>query len=131
MNATVSSTTRAPGGIIMTIGVARGCGVEIEKGKEITGSGTNFETNMARGTVKELRIGLQAGSKSPRDLVLKDMRVWVDKNDSGHMVWLGPEFIRAHFKDAVHACGPDGAWKFYGRIMPEELQDVKSRPKKP
>ena len=88
---------------------------------------------MARGTVKELRIGLQTGPgfKTPRDLVFKDVTVWVDKNDSGHMIWLGPEFLRGRFKDPVYACGPDGAWKFYGRLKPEDLQEVKTRPKKP
>jgi len=133
VNVTVSSTARAPGGIIVSMGVARGCGVDLEKGNEIPGMGTNFETKMARGKVKELRIGFQtgAGFKSPRDWVLKDVTVWVDRNDSGHMVWLGPEFLRAHFKDPVHACGPDGAWKFHGRVEAESLQEVKPRPKKP
>jgi hypothetical protein len=133
VNVTISSTTRAPGGMIMSMGAARGCGVELEKGKEIVGKSTSFETNLARGQVKEMRIGLQtgAGFKSPRDLVLKDVTVWVDRNDSGHMVWLGPEFLRAHFKDAVYACGADGAWKFYGRVASEALHDVKTRPKKP
>jgi hypothetical protein len=133
VNVTVSSTTRAPGGIIMTISVARGCGVELEKGRDLKGSGTNFETAMARGTVKELRIGSQTGPafKTPRDLVFKDVTVWVDKNDSGHMIWLGPEFLRGRFKDPVYACGPDGAWKFYGRLKTEDLQEVTTRPKKP
>jgi hypothetical protein len=76
---------------------------------------------------------LQAGEgyKSQRDLVLNDVTVWVDKNDSEHMIWLGPEFLRAQFKDAVYGCGLDGAWKFHGRVMAEKLQDVKSRPKRP
>lgn len=133
VNVMVSSTTRSPGGIIMTLGAARGCGIEIEKGKDIAGKGTSFETNMARGKVKELRIGLQAGEgfKSHRDLVLNDVTVWVDKNDSDHMIWLGPEFLRAQFKDAVYGCGLDGAWKLYGRVMPERLLDVKMRPRRP
>jgi hypothetical protein len=133
VNVMVSSTTRSPGGIIMTLGAARGCGVELEKGKDIAGKGTSFETSMARGKIKELRIGLQAGEgyKSQRDLVLNDVTVWVDKNDSEHMIWLGPEFLRAQFKDAVYGCGLDGAWKFHGRVMAEKLQDVKSRPKRP
>jgi hypothetical protein len=131
VNVMVSSTTRSPGGIIMTLGAARGCGIEIEKGKDIAGMGTSFETSMARGKLKELRIGLQAGEgfKMPRDLVLNDVTVWVDKNDSDHMIWLGPEFLRAQFKDAVYGCGLDGAWKFHGRVLPERLQDVKMRPK--
>jgi hypothetical protein len=133
VHATVSSTTRAPGGIILSMGVARGCGVELDKGKEIIGKSTDFETNLARGRVKELRIALQTGPafKSPRDLVLTGVTVWVDKNDSGHLVWLGPEFLRAHFKDAIYSCGPDGSWKLHGRVASDGLQDVKTRPKKP
>jgi hypothetical protein len=133
VNMTVSSTTRAPGGVIVSLGVARGCGIEIEQGKEIAGSGTSFQTSMARAKVEELRIGLMTGTGygTPRDLVLKDVTVWVDKHDSGHMVWLGPEFLRAHFKDSVYACDSDGVWKFLGRVRPEDTRDVKTRPKKP
>lgn len=130
---TVSSTTNCPGGVIMSMGAARGCEIEFEKGKEMTGTGTNFETTMLKGTMKELRIGFQTGAdrKGRQDLVLKDVLVWVDKNDSGHMVWLGPSFLRQHFKNPVYACGPDGAWKLHGRLSPEVLQDVKTRPKPP
>jgi len=132
VNMTVSSTTRCPGGIAMSMGVARGCKVELDQ-KEIKASGTSFETAIVKGTAKELRIGLGTGPgfKTPQDLVLKDVTVWVDKNDSGHMVWLGPEFIRAQFKDPVYACGPDGAWKLLGRAKPNVLADVNTRAKKP
>jgi hypothetical protein len=130
VNMTVSSTTNCPGGVIMTMGTARGCKVELE-GKEITGLGTGFETAIVKGTVKELRIGVQSGPgfRNRQDVVLKDVTVFVDKNDSGHMVWLGPNFWREHFKDVVYSCGPDGAWTLLGRVKPEQLKDVKTRPK--
>lgn len=133
VSVTVSSTTSCPGGVIMTMGTARGCGVEFEEGKEQTGLGTSFNTTIAKAKMKELRLGFQTGDgfKSANDLVLKDVTVFVDKNDSGHMIWLGPNFLREHFKDPVYACGPDGAWKLYGRVKPESLQDIKTRPKKP
>lgn len=132
VNVTVSSTTRCPGGITMSMGAARGCKIELEE-KEIPATGSSFQTAIVRGTVKELRIGLQTGPglKQPQDLVLKDVTVWVDKNDSGHMVWLGPEFLRAQLKDPVYSCGPDGAWKLFGRAKPNVLADVKTRAKKP
>jgi hypothetical protein len=133
VSVTVSSTTRCPGGIAMSLGTARGCKVDLIEGTELKGAGTSFETAIVKGTVKEFRIGFQTGPglKAQQDLVLKDVTVWVDKNDSGHMVWLGPEFLHSQFKDPVYACGPDGAWKLHGRVMPEKLQDVKTRPKKP
>jgi hypothetical protein len=132
VNATVGSTTNCPGGVVMTIGVVRGCEVELDEGKGLTGIGTDFETTLVKGKVKELRLGFQTGPglKAQKDLVLKDVPVWVDKNDSGHVICLGPNFIREHFKDPVQACGPDGMWKLHGRVKPELLQDIKTRPKK-
>ena len=133
VSVTVSSTTRSPGGVIMTLGTARGCGIELEDGKDLTGTGTNFQTTIVKAKVKEFRLGFQTGPgfKTANDLVLKDVSVWVDKNDSSHMVWLGPAFLQEHFSDPVYACGSDGAWKLFGRVKPELLLDVKTRPKKP
>ena len=69
------------------------------------------------------------GFKTAQDLLLKDVTVWVDKNDSGHMVWLGPNCIREQIANPVYACGLDGAWKLFGRAKPEMI--VKPLQKKP
>jgi hypothetical protein len=133
VSVTISSTTLCPGGVIMSLGTARGCGVELEKGKDLTGTGTDFQTTIVKGTAKELRLGFMtgAGFKTANDFVLKDVTVWVDKNDSGHMIWLGPAFLQEQFTNPVYACGSDGAWKLYGRVKPELLAEIKTRPKKP
>lgn len=132
ISVTVSSTTSCPGGVIMSMGAARAYGVELVAGKELTGTGTDFKTTIAKGMVKELRLGFRTGPelKVQKDLVLKDVVVWIDKNDSDHMVWLGPNFLREYFKDPVYTCGSDGTWKLHGRVKPDLLQDVKTRPKK-
>ena len=57
--------------------------------------------------------------------------MFVDKNNSGHFLWVGPRFVEEHFKDPVYACGTDGVWKLHGRVKPDLLLDVKTRPKKP
>ena len=130
VSVTVSSTTNCPGGIMVSMGTARGCKIELEE-KELRGTGTSFETAIARGKVKELRIGVLSGLgfKTAQDLLLKDVTVWVDKNDSGHMVWLGPNCIREQIANPVYACGLDGAWKLFGRAKPEMI--VKPLQKKP
>jgi hypothetical protein len=130
VSVTMSSTTNCPGGIMVSMGTARGCKIELEE-KEIRGTGTSFETAIAKGKVKELRLGVRTGPgyQTARDLVFKDVTVWVDKNDSGHMVWLGPSFLRDQLANPVYACGPDGAWKLFGRAKPEML--VKPLAKKP
>ncbi len=132
LSVTLASTTNCPGGVIVSLGTARACGIELVEGKELTGTGTDFQTTISKGKVKELRLGFRTGPdlKVQKDLVLKDVVVWVDKNDSDHMVWIGPNFLREHFKDAVYSCGSDGAWKLHGRVKPDLLQDPKTRPKK-
>jgi hypothetical protein len=130
VNVGVSSNTNWPGGIIMTIGVARGCGVEIDKdAKDLTGTGTTFETMIAKGKVKEFRLGFMTGPgfKAQKDFVLKDVTVYVDKNNSGHFVWLGTKFFNEYIKDGIYSCGSDGAFKTLGRIQPEFLLDIKTR----
>jgi hypothetical protein len=136
VNVGVSSNTNWPGGIMMTIGTARGCGVEMENGKDLTGTGTTFETQIAKGKLKEFRLGFLtgAGFKTQNDFVLKDVTVYVDKNNSGHFVWLGNKFVNEYLHDGIYSGGADGSWKTLGRIKPEFLQDIKTRmppPKKP
>jgi hypothetical protein len=107
--------------------------VEIEQGGDIKGMGATFEAMIAKGKVKELRLGIMTGPglKTQKDIVIQDLTVWIDKSNSGHFVWLGPQFLSTYLKDDVLACGPDGMWQLHGRIKPDLLQDIKTRPKKP
>jgi hypothetical protein len=120
-------------GLYMTLGTARGCGVEMEDGKDLTAIGANFEAMIGKGKLKEFRLGFLTGPglKTPKDLVLKDVPVFIDKNNSEHFVCLGPELINEYLKDAVYAFGPDG-WRLHARAKAEYLQDITTRtpPKK-
>ena len=133
VNAGVSSTNDWEKGVLMTIGTARGCNVEMDRENEAKGMGATFETRVLKGKVKELRLGAMTGPglKTPKDIVIQDLTVWIDKSNSGHFIWLGPRFVDAYLKDPIYACGPDGLWQLHGRIMPDLLQDIKTRPKKP
>ena len=126
----VSSNANWPGGIVMTIGTARGCGVEIEEGKTGTGVGAGFETTVAKGKVKEFRLAFRTGEgfAERKDLVLTDVTVAVDRAHSGHFVWLGTKFVNEYLADGVYACGSDGEWKLLGRVKPALLRDVTTRP---
>ncbi len=125
----VSSNTNWPGGIMMTIGTARGCGIEIENNKDLTGTSAAFETTIAKAKAKEFRLSFLTGPgfKVQKDLVLKDVTVFVDKNNSGHFVWLGTKFMNEQFKDAVYTGGSDGSWRLVGRMKSDLLQDIKTR----
>lgn len=133
VNAGVSSTNDWPTGVMMTIGAARGCGVELDQTTDEKGLGATFETRVLKGKIKELRLGAMTGPdfKSQKDIVIQDLTVWVDKSNSGHFMWLGPRFLDTYFKDQVMACGPDGQWQLYGRAKFDILEDIKLRPKKP
>lgn len=132
VNVGVSSTNDWPSGVLMTMGAARGCKVDLDPSKEVDGMGAAFNTKIAVGKVKELRLGAMtgAGLKTPKDIVIRDLEVYVDKSSSGHFMWVGPRFLETYFTDAVYACGPDGVWNLHARIKPDLLQDVKTRPKK-
>ena len=134
VNVGVSAITNWSTGVVITIGLARGCKVEMDQGASAgTGTGADTKTEMIPGKIKELRLGLYTGTglKVQKDLVLKDVAVVVDKNASDGYVWLGPKFMETYFKDGVYACGTDGVWKLNGRCDPELLFDIKTRPKKP
>jgi hypothetical protein len=132
VNAGVASTFNWWGGsgVMLTMNTARGCGVELTDEKADDGG------KAVVGKVKELRLGVLTGPglKAPRDVVLKDLKVFVSDDESAAYVLLGTRFIEDHFADAVYGCGPDGAWRFHARVKPDLLQDVKTRtppPKKP
>ncbi|MBA4189700.1 MAG: hypothetical protein C0467_17075 [Planctomycetaceae bacterium] len=134
INVGVTSTMNWPDGIMMTIGTARGLGIMVEQGKDLKGIGAGFDAMVGKAKLKEFRLGFLTGSnlKVPKDLVVKDVTIVVDRNNSSHFVWIGPRFLDAHFTDPVYACEPTG-WKLYGRVKPELLMDIKTRtpPKKP
>jgi hypothetical protein len=133
VNVGISSTNDWPKGVLITMGTARGCNVEMDQEKDDKGVGATFETRVLKGTIKELRLGVMTGPglKTPKDIVVKDLEVMVDKSNSGHFVWLGPRFLDAYLKDPIYACGPDGKWQLHGRIKPDLLQDIKTRQMKP
>ena len=122
----MASSGMAPPGIIMSVNMARGCGVELNK-----------EMGPTTGKVRELRFGLMTGSgfKAQKDLVLKDVTVWISNDESSSFIWLGPAFADTYFKDGVYGCASDGVWRLHGRVKPELIEDVKTRkpvqPKKP
>ena len=110
------------GSITMSVSMARGCGVELDK-----------EMRPTSGKVKELRFGpiTGPGVKGQKDFVLKDVTVVISGSEDHSFIWLGSAFVDEYFKDGVYGCGPDGAWKLHGRVKPEHLDDQKNRGKKP
>ncbi|MBA4064631.1 MAG: hypothetical protein C0501_13140 [Isosphaera sp.] len=112
--------------VVVTAHTATGCGVEFTPPPAGDWSGV-------KGRAKELRLGLVTGPglKAAKDLVLKDLDVWVTRDESHGFVSLTPRFVEEYFADGAYACGPDGAWRLHGRVKPELLQDVKTRPPAP
>ena len=113
------------------MGTARGCKIELEE-KELRGTGTSFETAIARGKVKELRIGVLIGA----GLQGRAGPGAQGRDGVGGQERFGPHGLARpevhaenRFENPVYACGPDGAWKLFGRAKPEML--VKPLPKKP
>lgn len=138
VNVGLSSTMNWPEGILVTLGTARGLGLTVEDAKDLKGLGAGFDATVARAKVKEFRLAVLTGSglKVPKDIVLKDVTVIVDKSNSQHFVWIGTRFLDAHVTDAVYGCDSFGTWRLSGRVKPELLMDPKTRtppppPKKP
>ena len=133
VNAGVSSTNDWPTGVLMTMATARGCKVEVNEDKDSLGMGANYQLKVVEGKIKEFRLGMLTGPnmKTQKDLVIKDLTVYVDKNNSSHFVWLGPRFLDTYFKDQVYNCTSDGVFALHGRVKPDLLLDINTRPKKP
>jgi hypothetical protein len=131
VNVSVSSTTDFPSGVLFTMGTARGCNLEMEQDKDLKATGATFETRSLKGKVKELRLGVATGPgmKITKDIVIKDLSVFIDKSNSGHYVHIGPRFMETYFKDAVYTCGSDGNYQLLGRLNTDLLQDIKTRMK--
>lgn len=108
--------------ITMSVSMARGCGVELDK-----------EVRPTSGKVGELRLGpiTGPGVKGQKDFVLKNVTVAISGSEDHSFIWLGSAFAEEYFKDGVYGCGPDGGWRLHGRVKPEHLDDQKNRPKKP
>lgn len=129
---TVGSLNNWDAGVMLTLGMARGCKVEFDQ-KGVEGTSATGKSEVGRGKLKELRLELATGPglKEKKDFVLKDVPVMVNLNASDGPLTIGPKFINDHFKDAVYAAGPDGMWKLHGRANPDAFVDPKTRPKKP
>lgn len=111
-------------GVMVTMGVVRGCGIKETAAGEQVGVGAAAKSAMAPGVIGELRLALTT-DKGRKDLWLKDVPVIIDKNTSNDAVWLGPKFVEKHFKDGVYAAGTDGVWRLHGRCDPDALVAAK------
>ena len=131
VDALVSSITNTPDGVIVTLGLARGCNVEMEgNAGGMAATGTDVKSTLIPGKIKELRLGVYTGKglREQKDIVIKDLPVSVDKNESQPYMLLGQKFIDAHFAEGVYA-GDSTGWKLHGRVNPDLLDDIKNRGK--
>lgn len=131
----VSSISNMPSGVMVTLGLARGCKIEFDAAAAGEAAlGVDAKSAFVPGKLKELRIGMTVdvgkGKKEQRDIVVKDIEVKVDKNISEGYVLIGQKFMDAYFADAVYSHAGDG-WKLHGRTNPDLHADIKTRPKKP
>jgi hypothetical protein len=121
----LSSVTHGGSGVLMNIGLARALKLDVDPTKAtVGGMTTNKKLQLVEHVVRELRLGVLTGPglKTPQELVLTDLPIWVEVNDSEPALYLGYPFITAHFKDAVLAITPDGTAKLHGRVNPELLK---------
>jgi hypothetical protein len=131
VSAAVSSIANVPTGVIVTIGLVRGCKIEMDQAAAgMNAMGVEAKGEFFPGKIKELRVAVHTGPglKTVKDLVIKDLPVLIDKNQSEGYMLFGQKFLDTYFTDAVYAGGPDG-WKLHGRIDPDLLADIKTRPK--
>ena len=130
----VSSIGNGIEGVTVTIGLARGVKIEVDQADTgMLAIGAEAKTVFIPGKIKELRLGVLTGPglKTPKEFVLTDLPVLVDRSQSDGYLLLSQKFLDAHFADAVYANGGDG-WKLHGRVDPELLFDPKPKidPKK-
>jgi hypothetical protein len=131
VNVMVSSITNMTDGVYITLGLQRGCKVDMEQvavGAKAVGVENKSELNP--GKIKELRIALNIGPglKTMKDIVIKDLPVVVDRNITDGYMHVGQRFMDTYFPDAVYAA--DGAgYKLHGRVNPDLLADPKTRKK--
>jgi hypothetical protein len=131
INVAVSSITNVPSGVIVTLGLARGCKIEMDQAAPGMGAtGVEAKSEFIPGKIKELRLAVHTGPgmKTVKDIVLKDLQVFVEKNQSEGYMLLGQKFMDTYFADAVYS-GTGEGWKLHGRVDPDLLMDIKTRPK--
>lgn len=130
VNVEVASINNLPDGVRLSIGAARPLKVEIEKKAGMVGTGVDTKSEFAPGKIAELRIGLLTGPglKTQKDLVIKDVPVFIDMNRSEPYIHIGQKFLDTYFADAVYSNAGDG-WKLHGRVNPDLLFDIKTRKK--
>ncbi len=131
VNVSVSSITNMPDGVYITLGLQRGCKVDIDQAAGgLKGTGVDNKTELQPGKIKELRIALNTGPglKTVKDIVIKDLPVVVDKNLSEGYMHIGQKFMDTYFADAVYAANAEG-WKLHGRVNPDLLADTMTRKK--
>jgi hypothetical protein len=131
VNVMVSSISNMPDGVMVTLGLARG--VKLDFNANAAGQaavGVEAKSEFIPGKIKELRLGVHTGPgmKAQKDLVIKDVPVFVDKNVSEGYMMIGQKFIDTYFVDGVYLHAGDG-WKLHGRVNPELLFDIKTRKK--
>ncbi len=127
---TVASITNTPTGIVIPIGIARECKVEMDEKDVNEGIGAQTKTEFIPGKLKEMRIAVFTGPgfRTLKDLVIKDLDVHVNRYQSQGRVVIGQRFIDTYFADGIYAADASG-YKLYGRVNPELLADIKTRPK--
>jgi hypothetical protein len=133
VNVLVSSITNTQSGVLVTLGLARGCKIEMDQtAGGMAAMGVDAKSEFIPGKIKELRLAVHTGPglKTVKDIVIKDLPVMVDKNRSDSFMFVGQKFMDTYFVDGVYA-GTADSWKLHGRVDPDLLQDIKMRPKPP
>jgi hypothetical protein len=131
VNVAVSSITNVPSGVVVTLGLVRGCKIEVEPGGMAMGAtGVEAKSEFVPGKIKELRLAVNTGPgmKTVKDIVIKDLPVLIDKNQSEGYMLIGQKFIDTYFADGIYAADANG-WKLHGRAPTELLMEIKTRPK--
>ncbi len=131
VNVAVSSITNVPSGVVVTLGLVRGCKIEMDaNGMAMGATGVDAKSEFVPGKIKELRLAVNTGPgmKTVKDIVIKDLPVLIDKNQSEGYMLIGQKFIDTYFADGVYAADANG-WKLHGRAPAELLMEIKTRPK--
>lgn len=127
----VSSISNMPDGVMVTLGLARGVKLDFQENAAGRAAvGVEAKSEFVPGKIKELRLGVYTGPgmKAQKDIVVKDVPVLIDKNNSDGYMMIGQKFIDTYFVDGVYSHTGDG-WKLHGRVNPDLLFDTKTRKK--
>ena len=129
VNVSVASINNLPDGVRLSVGLARGMKVEMDPantGK--VGNDVVAKREFIPSKLNELRLGLLTGPglKVQKELVIKDVPVYIDMNRTDPYFHIGQKFLDTYFVDAVYTYAGDG-WKLHGRVNPELLFDPKPK----